>query len=77
MRSSDAIERSSDAVVPSSHLGLSESISYATRSTRPPEYGFFATHTATAGKMTRKDLFKAHKIAEATSYRVLKPKIAR
>jgi hypothetical protein len=32
---------------------------------------------ATAGKMTRKELFKAQNIAEATGYRILKSKIAR
>jgi hypothetical protein len=32
---------------------------------------------ATAGKMTRKELFKAHNIAEATGYQILKSKITR
>jgi hypothetical protein len=32
---------------------------------------------ATAGKMTRKEHFKAHNIAEATGYQILKSKIAR
>ncbi len=32
---------------------------------------------STAGKMTRKELFKLHNIAEATSYRILKSKMTR
>ena len=32
---------------------------------------------ATAGKMTRKELFKAHNIAKATGYQILKLKMAR
>jgi hypothetical protein len=32
---------------------------------------------STAGKMTRKELFKLHNMAEATGYRILKSKMAR
>ncbi|KAF7510703.1 hypothetical protein GJ744_006069 [Endocarpon pusillum] len=43
----------------------------------PRRVWLLADAQSTAGKMTRKELFKLHNIAEATGYRILKSKIAR
>jgi hypothetical protein len=43
----------------------------------PRRVRLLADAHSTAGKMTRKELFKLHNIAEATGYRILKSKLAR